>query len=204
MDYEDFGLELVQDDRLPTAVGEMDYASLGEMDYVSLGDDEYDEFGAIKMSKPSRYRPRGRSHLQRPPSAMRGQAQVVQKTILAGRVRVDGPGPIVAGAASITIRPQFDFVAEDITFNTSPSGQWTILSIEFGDRIVFSNAVGVPQAVFATASFVRGLIKGAAIAAGLDIQISANLANATTEGGELNATLVGLKRGTSGCGPGAV
>ena len=180
----------------------MDYASLGEMDYASLGESEYDEFGAMKMSsKPTRYRPRGQSHLQRPPSAMRGQPQVVQKTILAGQVGIPGPG---GGVGAIAIRPQFDFVAEDITFNAGPNGQFTILSIEFGDRIVFSNAVGVPLAVFGTASFVRGLVKGAAIAAGLDIQISTNLANATTAGNQLTATLVGLKRGTSGCGPGAV
>jgi len=206
MSYEDFGLELVEDD-----LGVMDYAQLGEDVYTSLGDedddddyDEYDEFGARSMRavRPRkgyrRYRPRGRRHLKRPPSAMRGRPQVVQKTILTAQTAVNP----AAGAQTVTVRPQFDFVSEDMTF-TGSVGNWTITSIQFGDRIVFSNATGVPVAIFATVSFVRGLVKGAAIAAGLDIQVAANIAASTTTT-QLIATLTGLKRGTSGCGPGAV
>ena len=63
----------------------------------------------------------------------------------------------------------------------NPAG-FGIQAIEFGDRIIFSNAQNVPLAVFGTGSFVRGLVKGAAIAAGLDITITggagAGLSNA--------------------------
>ncbi len=189
MRYDDFGLELVEDD-------------LGAMDYASLG--AYDDFGvmdypSLGQAAAQRYLPRGPQHLMRPPvSAPRAKPQVVQKTILTGASDLN---PAV-GTATVTIRPQFDFVAEDLTFQGSTPG-WTITSIQFGDRIVFSNGTGVPVAVFATGSFVRGLIKGAAIAAGLDISIAGNLAASTTTS-NLLVTLIGLKRGTSGCGPGAV
>jgi len=186
-DYDDFGLDLVEDD-----LGAMDYASLGE--WIEDGED----FGAAKRKPRRAYRRRTRTHRQRPLSAAVGRPQVVQKTILSGQSG-DDPG---AGANTVTIRPQFDFVAEDLTFQGSTPG-WTITSIQFGDRIVFSNGTGVPVAVFATGSFVRGLIKGAAIAAGLDISIAGNLAASTTTS-NLLVTLIGLKRGTSGCGPGAV
>lgn len=191
---DNLGLSLVQDD-----VGEMDYASLG---YYDFGEDEYDEFGSMDYpslgAQGNRYVPRGSSSRQRPASAQRRAPQVVQKTIVTGSSGAN-PG---AGSNSVTIRPQFDFVAEDCTFQGSV-GTWTILSIDFGDRRVFNNATGVPIAVFATASFTRGLIKGAAIAAGLDITITGNLTTSTTTS-ELVVTIIGLKRGTSGCGPGAV
>ena len=119
---------------------------------------------------------------------------MVQKTILTGNVLLDNT------AGTITIRPQFDFVAEDVTFIAVTAAQWTVTGIQFGDRIVFSNPTGVPIAVFAVAGFMRGLVKGAAIAAGLDIQLS--VVTTTTE--TLTAVFTGLKRGTTGCGPGAV
>ena len=78
-----------------------------------------------------------------------------------------------------------------------------IQAIEFGDRIIFNNAQSVPLAVFGTGSFVRGLVKGAAIAAGLDISLSGTATGATTTS-QLTAVFTGLKRGTTGCGPGAV
>jgi len=211
---EQFGLDLVDDE-----LGAMDYASLG--DYYDFGDDDdYDDFGEMdyaslgeweedgedfgrkrsRRRKPSRrrYIRRGRSRRKRPVSA--AKQQVVQKTILLGQTAVlNNAG---AGANTVTIRPQFDFVAEDMTFAGSV-GAWTITSVQFGDRIVFSNTNGVPIAVFAANNFVRGLVKGAAIAAGLDIQVNGNLAASTTTS-QLIATLTGLKRGTTGCGPGAV
>jgi len=195
MEYEDFGLDLVNDN-----LGAMDYASLGEMDYASLGEDlgDYDDFGEKKMQR--RYRPRARSRITRPRTATRPM-QVVQKTLLTAQSAAN-PG----ANFTLTIRPQFDFVAEDLTLvaaqgaaNPSNLG---IQSIEFGDRIIFNNAQSVPLQVFATGSFVRGLVKGAAIAAGLDIAITAT-ANSTTST-RLTSVFTGLKRGTTGCGPGAV
>ena len=64
MEYEDFGLELVEDD-----LGAMDYASLGAMDYASLGEDDYDDFGARKAKARRAYRRRGPRRPQRPQSA---------------------------------------------------------------------------------------------------------------------------------------
>ena len=192
MEYEDFGLELVEDD-----LGAMDYASLGAMDYASLGEDDYDDFGAKR--KPRRaYRRRGRSRLQRPKSAR--ATQVVQKTLLTAN---SNPNP--GNAFTLVIRPQFDFVAEDLTLADNSNGAMGagIQAIEFGDRIIFNNATAVPLAVFATGSFVRGLVKGAAIAAGLDISLSCTAFNSTT-GAQLVCVFTGLKRGTTGCGPGAV
>ena len=199
MSYNQFG-ELVDD------FGEMDYPSLGDdyddfgdMDYPSLGNNQGD-WGTVPEAfgqAPRRqYKPRGPRHRRRP--AIAKKPQVVQKTILTGTSGLN-PG---AGANTVTIRPQFDFVASDITFNGSV-GAWTITSITFGDRIVFSNATGVPIGVFGIGSFLRGLVRGAAIAAGLDIAVAANLTASTTTS-ELPVTMVGLKRGTTGCGPGAV
>ena len=194
MEYEDFGLELVEDD-----LGAMDYASLGAMDYASLGEDDYDDFGAKKRKPRRAYRRRGNRQLQRPKSAR--ATQVVQKTLLTAS-SAQAPG----AAFTLVIRPQFDFVAEDLTLasiqNNNPSG-FGVQAIEFGDRIIFNNAQAVPLAVFGTGSFVRGLVKGAAIAAGLDISLSCTTANSTTSS-QLTVVFTGLKRGTTGCGPGAV
>jgi len=193
MNYEDFGLDLVEDD-----LGVMDYASLGAMDYASLGEDDYDDFGQKR-----RYRPRRRNRLTRPrPAAPRKAPQVVQKTLLVGESD-ENPG----ASFTLTIRPQFDFVAEDLTLTANDGATngagFGIQAIEFGDRIIFNNSSSVPLAVFGTASFVRGLVKGAAIAAGLDISLSATSSGSTTSS-QLTAVFTGLKRGTTGCGPGAV
>jgi hypothetical protein len=195
---DEMGLELVEDD-----LGAMDYISLGDehdemgaMDYISLGEEE-DELGRRRRRRRRR-RGRGRRRAPRRRAARR-PAVVVQKTILVGSIK---PGS--AGAGSVTIRPQFDFVAEDLTFQGSTgstNGVWTITSINFGDRIIFSNSTGVPLAVFAAGNFLRGLVKGAAIKAGLDIAVNADLSGAAVVKAELIATFTGLKRGTSGCMP---
>ena len=213
------GLALVHDD-----LGGMDYASLGD-DYYAFGDDEdddlggYEDFGdeddddlgarkrrARKGSKKSGGRKPASRPVNRPVARRPAVQQIVQKTILTGiSANVTGNAQ-----GTVTIRPQFDFVAEDVTFTvvsaTAGAGlAVTITSIQFGDRIIFSNPTGVPVAIFAVAGFMRGLVKGAAIAAGLDIQVVANVAGvgaATVT--TLQATFTGLKRGTTGCGPGAV
>ena len=202
MTYEDFGLDLVDDD-----LGAMDYASLGEMDYASLGEDGYDDFGRVRAKRNRqtnrRYRPRRPNRITRPLNAARPPAQqVVQKTLLVASSALN-PG----ANFTLTIRPQFDFVAEDLTLTAADGAAnaagFGIQAIEFGDRIIFNNAQSVPLAVFGTGSFVRGLVKGAAIAAGLDISLSGTATGGTTTS-QLTAVFTGLKRGTTGCGPGAV
>lgn len=185
--YDDFGDDDDDDDDL----GAMDYASLGGMDYASLG-------RRRKRRPAKRGRGRRRPARRRAPSKRRAAPAkakaVVQKTILTGFVALDN------AAGAITIRPQFDFVAEDLTLVAVTAAAWTLTAVQFGDRIVFSNPTGVPIAVFAVGGFMRGLVKGAAIAAGLDIQLS--VVTTTTE--TITAVFTGLKRGTTGCGPGAV
>ena len=223
MDYASLGED--EDDDM----GGMDYPSLSGMDYASLGDEdeddlgndenEYEELGAKKRrarkggkkSSNRRFVPRGKTARRPQPQAVaRAVAQqIVQKTILVGQT-----ARVIRGLWTIVIRPQFDFVAEDMSFTGSVNGQgaaaaaigaWSVTTIQFGDRIIFSNPVGVPIAIFVVGGFMRGLVKGAAIAAGLDILITANLTNANASTpGQLIATFTGLKRGTTGCGPGAV
>ena len=195
-------------------LGAMDYPSLGNEGDDDFGDDDGDETGAMDYPSlgASRRRFRRRGHQRNlPPRGRpmpRRSQMVVQKTILTGRL-TGTSATVAAGQQTITIRPQFDFVAEDVTFDGSTAakagGAWTILAIRFGDRIIFNNTTGIPITTFAVASFIRGLVKGAAIAAGLDIQINANLSLATaTTASTFQATFIGLKRGSSGCGPGAV
>ncbi len=189
-----FGLDLVDDlgyEYDPFAG--MEYASLGGMEYPQLGyEHPYNNFGQAQ------FRPRLPSRLPRPANAAPRGAQVVQKTILSATQAQTG----AVTQITLTIRPQFDFVAEDLTFAGTTAGM-SINRIRFGDRIVFDNDGGVPIAVFGTASFVRGLVKGAAISAGLDISVVGDTGAGVT-GATLVATFTGLKRGTTGCGPGAV
>jgi hypothetical protein len=219
---DDFGLDLVDDN-----LGAMDYASLGNymdfgeddddddfgVDYYDFGeedDDDEDELGRRRRRRRKRRgKRRGRSRSRRAAPKRKAQ-QVVQKTILVGQ---SGATAAAGTQATVTIRPQFDFVAEDVTFQGStansggaaPAILWNITAIQFGDRIVFSNPIGVPINIFAVAGFMRGLVKGAAIAAGLDIQITGTVNNVgAASTGNLVATFTGLKRGTTGCGPGAV
>jgi len=202
---DEMGLGLVEDN-----LGAMDYIALGDdemggMDYISLGEDDDDDDD--ELGRRRRRRKRGGRGRRRPTRRRRSAprrrrpAVVVQKTILVGAAKSPGAS---GGSATATIRPQFDFVAEDLTFAGSTGatdGVWTVSSINFGDRIIFSNSTGVPLAVFAAGNFLRGLVKGAAIKAGLDISVNADISGSTCAGGELTATFTGLKRGTSGCMP---
>ena len=124
--------------------------------------------------------------------------------------RADGPGPTPqgdedvqftkpavvsgstttaqAGAATINIRLQHDFKAEDITFNGSTAGT-VVNSIFFGDRHVWSSSTGVPVSVFDVGSFIRGFLEGQYCQGGLDIVVNGTL----TGQGTFVATLMGKK-----------
>ena len=114
---------------------------------------------------------------------------------------------------TVTIRPQFDFVAQDVTFEPNivlgAGGAidlvWArVQQILFGDRVVYQNAIGVPIQAFAAgvnaggASFIRGIIKGAKIQGGLDIifTINWNVTDTTAVGAnavQITAVIIGLK-----------
>jgi hypothetical protein len=93
-----------------------------------------------------------------------------------------------AGTAKVAIRLQHHFKAKDITFAGSPVGT-TITSIHFGDRLIFSDANGVDASVFGTQSFLRSLLEGQNLRAGLDITIAGEL-NAA---GTLKVAVTGFK-----------
>lgn len=99
-----------------------------------------------------------------------------------------------AGPTSIRVRLQHDFRAEDITFTGSSPGA-TVTSIFFGDRVVWSASDGIDVSVFAANGFLRGLLKGQSIGAGLDVTISGALPDA----GIFSATLTGKKPVRPGC-----
>ncbi len=93
-----------------------------------------------------------------------------------------------AGAASVKIRLQHDFRAQDVTFTGSADGS-KVTSIFFGDRVVWSNSDGIDVGVFASNSFLRGLLKGQSLRAGLDITVNGSVGGA----GSFSATIIGQK-----------
>ena len=93
-----------------------------------------------------------------------------------------------AGPATVRIRLQHDFKAEDITFTGSVEGA-TVTSIFFGDQAVWSTPEGIDVSVFGSNSMLRGLLKGQRIEKGLDITV-----NGTVPGeGTYSVTLMGQK-----------
>jgi hypothetical protein len=92
------------------------------------------------------------------------------------------------GAATVKIRLQHHFKAEDVTFTGSASGA-TVTSIFFGDRVVWSNSDGIDVSVFASNSFMRGLLRGQSLRAGLDITVNGAMPSA----GNFSVTIIGKK-----------
>lgn len=146
------------------------------------------------------------------------------KTVITA-VTTDATVLPIAGAGTtltqtLNLRPQFDFVSQDLTFQANaafggatPGGVVTnlvwirITRIAFGDHTVFDNAVGAPAQIFSTtvgmggASFLRGIIKGARIRGGLDILITVSWSVISAAGGvndcQVTAVVVGLKPQTT-------
>jgi hypothetical protein len=112
-------------------------------------------------------------------SGMNGWA----RTIISGSEEL-----AAAGTAKVALRLQHHFKAKDITFAGSPVGT-TITSIHFGDRLIFSDANGVDASVFGTTSFLRNLLEGQNLRAGLDITIAGEL----TAAGTLKVAVTGFK-----------
>lgn len=93
-----------------------------------------------------------------------------------------------AGSASVKLRLQHHFRAHDITFTGSASGA-KVISIFFGDRVVWSSSDGIDASVFGSTSLLRGLLKGQSLRAGLDITVNGSLTGA----GDFAVTLLGQK-----------
>ena len=112
-----------------------------------------------------------------------------------GTTAVSGTDTLTAaGSATVRIRLQHDFRATDITFEGSAAGA-KVTSIFFGDQSVWSNPDGISAAVFGSGSFLRGLLKGQSLKAGLDITVNGTLTGA----GDFVATIVGTKPATRRC-----
>jgi hypothetical protein len=118
-----------------------------------------------------------------------------RKATMWGMTAVAGTSTLAAaGGASVKMRLQHDFHAEDITFTGSAAGA-KVTSIFFGDRVVWSSSDGIDVAVFGSTSFLRGLLKGQSLKGGLDITVNGTL----TGPGDFAVTLVGKKPVTSRC-----
>ena len=118
-----------------------------------------------------------------------------KKTVHWGMTAISGTDTLAAaGAASVKIRLQHNFRAQDITFTGSAAGA-KVTSIFFGDRVVWSSSDGIDVTVFSSTSFLRGLLKGQSLKAGLDITVNGSLTGA----GDFAVTLVGQKPVTPHC-----
>jgi hypothetical protein len=158
-----------------------------------FGEDEDDDFGARRgrsrrraRRQARRARRQGRRANRR---ARRGGEQPKDQQTKWGMTAVGGTDTLSeAGAASVKIRLQHDFKAEDVTFTGSADGA-KVTSIFFGDRVVWSNSDGIDVGVFASNSFMRGMLKGQSLRAGLDITVNGSTGGA----GEFSVTIVGKK-----------
>jgi hypothetical protein len=155
-----------------------------------FGDDD-DDFGRRGRGRARRKARRTRRKARRKTRRARrgGEDSQPQKKGKWGMTAVGGTDTLSeAGAASVKIRLQHDFKAQDVTFTGSADGS-KVTSIFFGDRVVWSNSDGIDVGVFASNSFLRGLLKGQSLRAGLDITVNGNLGGA----GSFSATLIGQK-----------
>ncbi len=161
------------------------------------GDEDDDEFGRRRRRRRRRRRgPRGRRRGRRRRGRRRGGRKRPSRrpkrksaAVKWGKTVVSGSDTLAAaGQASIQIRLQHKFKAEDVTFEGSAAGA-LVNTIFFGDKLVFQSAAGVPVTVFASTGFLRKLVAGHELLAGLDINVTGTLAGA----GTLQATVVGLK-----------
>jgi len=156
-----------------------------------LGDD--DDFGARGKRRRRRLN-RRLGRLNKRESRVRrklgkGRSSGGKKKVTWGMTAVGGTDTLAAaGAASIKVRLQHHFKATDITFTGSAAGA-KVTSIFFGDRVVWSNSDGIDVSVFASTGFLRGLLKGQSLRAGLDITVNGSLTGA----GDFAVTLIGQK-----------
>ena len=110
-------------------------------------------------------------------------------TVLSGSQDLTG-----AGAWTVTMRPQHDFRANDISFPGSTSG-CDVTAVYFGDRPVWQSTEGVDVSFFASTGFIRNILDGQEIRAGLDIKVTGTLPGE----GSAKVVIVGEKPFVSSC-----
>ena len=176
----------------------------GDIEGDELGDIEGDDFGADgrrrrrhlrrKLARLNRREERTRKKLRRN-RRKHGIPRRRKKTVRWGMTAISGTQTVdLPGGASVKIRLQHDFRAQDITFTGSAAGA-KVTSIFFGDRSVWSSSEGIDVTVFGSTSFLRGLLKGQSLKAGLDITVNGTMGI----GGAFAVTLVGQKPVTPHC-----
>ena len=99
-----------------------------------------------------------------------------------------------AGTATVRVRLQHHFKAEDVTF-TGTTATAKVTTISFGDRPVWSNPDGISTDVFSFNSTMRNILRGQSIRAGLDIIVNGTLDAA----GTFSVTITGKKPKDSSC-----
>jgi hypothetical protein len=181
-DGEDFGDEELGDDFGDEEVGDEvegeDFGANGRLRRRRL---------RRRLARLNRRESRVRRKIRR--SRARNGLPTRQSPMKWGMTAVSGTSTLVAaGAASVKIRLQHTLRAKDITFTGSVAGA-KVTSIFFGDRAVWSSSDGIDVAVFGSTSFLRGLLKGQSLDAGLDI-----IVNGMTPGaGDFSVTIIGAK-----------
>jgi hypothetical protein len=179
------------------------------------GDDDFEGDDEVEGEEPAdfgaRGRPRRRRRLNRRLGRLNNREDRVRsqlanlgggragrkgkKKVHWGMTAVSGTDTLAAaGSASVKIRLQHDFRAQDVTFTGSAAGA-KVTSIFFGDRAVWSSSDGIDVSVFGSTSFLRGLLKGQSLRAGLDIAVNGSLTGA----GDFAVTIVGEKPVTPHC-----
>ncbi|MFT5680573.1 MAG: hypothetical protein ACI8RZ_001479 [Myxococcota bacterium] len=186
--YDDFG-EFGDDDSSDDDDSDEDFGDEDD----DFGDDDDDEFGATRGRQRRQARRGARKSKRKGRRSARqsrrngGKSKVPpQKTALSGSGTSTD-----AGAVSMSIIPAHPFKAEDIVCNGSSTGA-KVTSIMFGDNLIFNNPAGIDQSVFATSSFIKGLVMGAKATPGVPITINGTIASG---GDVLEVTLFGLKPG---------
>ena len=183
--------------------GDDDFDGEFEGDDDDFGDDDFDgdDFGARGRGRRRRLNRRlsrlnrRQARVQRKLGGRRKPAAPKENPMQWGMTAVGGTDTLdAAGGASVKIRLQHDFRAQDVTFTGSAAGA-KVTSIFFGDRVVWSNSDGIDVSVFSSSSFLRGLLKGQSLRAGLDITVNGTLTGA----GDFAVTLIGEKPVTAHC-----
>jgi len=202
---EDFGYDDDDDFDGDDFEGDDDDDDDDDFEGYDFGDDEDDDFGAgWWQRRKEKRRGRKRRRLNRRKGRINRRLgkledkegkKPAKPKVTWGMTAIGGTETLTdAGSATVQVRLQHHFRAQDLTFTGSADGA-KVTSIFFGDRVVWSNSDGIDVGVFASNGFLRGLLKGQSLRAGLDITVNGTLSGA----GDFAVALVGLKPTNKNC-----
>lgn len=83
------------------------------------------------------------------------------------------------GTFTLTLRPQGEFVIDDVTFGGSAATA-VIHSIYCGRKQICESSGGIPISLFGVGSIISGVVKGHRVRAGLDLKVNYSLQEAGT------------------------